>query len=295
MLTSDQKPMFRFLAVQTIASVIGLQAWTILFNNFAAEVAGLDGGQVGIVQSVREVPGFLALLVVFLLLVIREDRLSALSVIILGFGTALAGFFPSFGGLLATTLIMSFGFHYFETTNQSLTLQYFDAPTSPLVFGRLRSLAAAASIAVGAFIFFFNPIFGYRGLFLTVGALTAAAGLWGLLQQPARHPRAPQHRRMVFRRRYLLFYFLTFMAGARRQIFIAFSVFLLVRIFGFTVMEIALLFLVNNLINYVAAPLLGRAIVHYGERRILCSSLFRVGNGMKGVYPTLEVLLHHES
>jgi predicted MFS family arabinose efflux permease len=269
MLTPDQRPMYRFLAVQTIASIIGLQAWTMLFNNFAVEMAGLDGAQVGIVQSVREIPGLLALLVVYVLLVLREDRLSALSIVFLGIGTALAGFFPTFGGLLITTLVMSFGFHYFETTNQSLTLQHFDAATAPLVLGRLRSLAAAASIGIGLFILALTPVLGYVGLFLVVGTMTAAAGGWGLLRAPAQRPTAPQHRHMVLRRSYSLFYVLTFLAGARRQIFIAFSVFLMVKVFTFTITEITVLFIINNAINYLAAPLLGRAIVRFGERRIL--------------------------
>ena len=79
-----QEPMYRYLLVLTIASAIGLQGWQTLFNNFAVEVAGLNGSQVGIIQSVREVPGFLALLAVYFLLLVREHRLSALSVLCLG-------------------------------------------------------------------------------------------------------------------------------------------------------------------------------------------------------------------
>ena len=125
MVSSQQRPMLRFLIVQTAASVVGLQCWQILFNNFAVDVAHLDGLQVGVLGSVREIPGFLALLAVFVMLVVREHRLSSLSIVCLGIGTALTGMFPSFSGLVVTTLVMSFGFHYFETTNQSLTLQYF--------------------------------------------------------------------------------------------------------------------------------------------------------------------------
>lgn len=157
MISQEQKPMLRFLFVLTTASVIGLQTWMILLNNFAVEVVGLNGQHIGAIQSVREIPGFLALLAVYFMLVIREHRLSAIAIVFLGVGTAAAGYFPTYGGLLTTTLIMSFGFHYYETTNQSLTLQYFDKKTSPLVFGRLRSLAAAANIVVGVLIFMFGP------------------------------------------------------------------------------------------------------------------------------------------
>ncbi len=131
MIDERQRPMFRFLIVLTISAVVGLQTWMVLFNNFAVEVGGLEGRQVGIIQSVREIPGFLALLAVYIMLILREHRIAALAIILLGLGTAATGFFPSFSGLLATTLLMSFGFHYFETMNQSLVLQYFNQSTSP--------------------------------------------------------------------------------------------------------------------------------------------------------------------
>jgi len=261
--------MLRFLLVLTTASVIGLQTWMILFNNFAVEVVGFTGRHIGVAQSVREIPGFLALLAVYVMLVLREHRLSALSIVFLGIGTAAAGYFPTYGGLLATTLIMSFGFHYYETTNQSLTLQYFDQYTSPLVFGRLRSIAAAANIVTGVLIFLLSPLLGYKYMYLAMGGAVTAAGIWALLQDPTHKNIAVQHKKMILRRRYSLYYFLTFMAGARRQIFIAFSVFLLVKVFHFTVREVTVLFIVNNLINYFLSPLIGKAIVRFGERYVL--------------------------
>lgn len=269
MIEHEQKPMLRYLIVLTIASVVGLQTWMILFNNFAVELAGLNGQQVGGIQSVREIPGFLALLVVYVLLVIREHRLAALSIILLGIGIAATGLFPSYAGLLATTLLMSFGFHYYETVNQSLTLQYFSKRTSPLVFGRLRSLAAASTIIASLLIFLLGGMVSYTTIYLLLGGLVAVAGLWALFQDPTHDKIAVQHRKMIFRRRYLLYYFLTFMAGARRQIFIAFSVFLLVKVFDFSVREVTMLFIVNNSINYFLSPLIGRAIVRFGERLVL--------------------------
>ncbi|MDQ1333317.1 MAG: hypothetical protein QG552_267, partial [Thermodesulfobacteriota bacterium] len=66
-----------------------------------------------------------------------------------------------------------------------------------------------------------------------------------------------------------LFYFLTFMAGARRQIFMAFAVFLLVEKFRYTVQEVTILFVVNNLVNYFLSPFIGNCIIRFGERKVL--------------------------
>jgi predicted MFS family arabinose efflux permease len=267
-------PMFRFLAILSIAATVGLQAWRTLFNNFAVEVVHLEGNHIGIIQSVREIPGFLALLVIYIILILKEHRLSALSIAILGLGVGITGVFPSYTGLIATTMIMSFGFHYFETTNQSLTLQYFDKDSSPLVIGKLRSYGAAANVAVGITIYLISYILSYEATFGLIGFVIVIVGIWGMLQNPTREGLPVQHKKMIFRRKYWLYYFLTFMSGARRQIFVAFAVFLLVIKFKFSIQDITMLFILNNTITYFLNPLIGKAIIRFGERRVLSLEYF---------------------
>ena len=266
--------MFRFLMVLTICSTIGLQAWLTLFNNFAADQVGLTGREVGVIQSVREIPGLLTFLAVFVMMIVQEHRLSVLSVLFLGVGLGLTGMFPSYAGLMITTLIMSFGFHYYETTNQSLTLQYFDKQTSPWVFGKLRSIAAASNIGIGIFIYLLTAVLDFAQTYLIIGGMIIVAGIWAFTRNPTDLNIIPQHKKMIFRKKYWLFYFLTFMAGARRQIFMAFAVFLLVKRFQFTVQEVTILFVINNLINYFLSPLIGRSIIRFGERKVLSLEYF---------------------
>jgi len=267
-------PMFRFLAILSIAATVGLQAWRTLFNNFAVEIVHLDGNHIGIIQSVREIPGFLALLVIYIILILKEHKLSALSVAILGIGVGLTGYFQSYVGLIITTMIMSFGFHYFETTNNSLTLQYFEKEKSPLVIGKLRSYGAATNIVVGIFIFLLSYFLSYKATFTFVGMLILFVGFWGFTKNPTREGMPVQHKKMIFRWKYWLYYLLTFMAGARRQIFVAFAVFLLVKKFEFSIQQITLLFVLNNIINYFLNPLIGKAIVKFGERKVLSVEYF---------------------
>ena len=267
-------PMFLYLMVLTIASSMGLQGWRTLFDNFSVRVVGLDGAQVGIIQSVREIPGFLALLVIFVMLLVKEPRVSSLSILTLGIGVGITGLFPSFFGLMATTVIMSLGFHYFETTSQSLTLQYFDKKMSPMVFGRLRSLSAASNIAVGIMIFVLATYLTYEQIYFVLGGLILLAGLWSFSRNPSSPDMPLQHRKMIMRKRYWLYYVLTLLAGARRQIFVAFAVFLLVKKFDFSVQEITALFVINNVINYFLSPLIGKAILRFGERTVLSTEYF---------------------
>ncbi|MGD1975891.1 MAG: MFS transporter [Desulfobacterales bacterium] len=266
---TKKNPMYRYLIVLTISSTVGLQAWLTLFNNFAVDVAGLNGHHVGMIQSIREIPGFLALLAVFVIMFIKEYRLSALSILTLGLGVAMTGLFPSFFGLILTTLIMSFGFHYYETTNMSLTLQYFDEEVSPWVFGKQRSYAAASNIAVGILIYLFVFLLDFTKIYLLFGSLIIAAAIWAVLQDPSDKTIIPQRKNMIVRRKYGLFYFLTFMAGARRQIFMAFAVLLMVQKFKYSVQEVTILFVVNNISNYYLSPLIGKSIIRFGERKVL--------------------------
>lgn len=264
-----RNPMYGYLLLLTVCSTAGLHVWRTLFDNFAVNIVNLDGSHIGIIQSVRELPGFLALLVVYVLLLVKEHKLSALSVLVLGIGVTLTGMLPSFYGLIFTTLIMSFGFHYFETTNQSLTLQYFDQQTAPLVFGKLRSYAAATNVMCGLTIIILAPYLTYQQFYLLFGSSIIVASAWALTRNPTTTNLVPQRKEMVLRKRYWLFYCLTFMSGARRQIFVAFAVFLLVKKFSFSISEIAALFLLNNIVTFFVSPYIGKWIVRFGECRVL--------------------------
>ena len=124
---------------------IGFSTWLALLNNFTVEVANFSGIEIGWLQTVREIPGFFAVGVIFVLLVMREQTLALLSLVGLGAAAAVTAMFPSFAGLLITTLIGSFGFHYFETVNQSLQLQWLDKKRAPQIIGWLVAAGSAAS------------------------------------------------------------------------------------------------------------------------------------------------------
>ena len=111
-------------------------------------------------------------------------------------------------------------------------------------------------------------------MFLIGGLVIIGIALWAFLQHPTDKNIPVQRKRMVIRKRYWLYYTLTFLAGARRQIFVAFAVFLLVKRFHFSVQEVTILFIVNNIINYFLSPLIGKAIIRFGERKVLSTEYF---------------------
>lgn len=254
-----------------VAATLGFSVWQALLNNYAIEQAAFTGREIGILQSLREVPGFLAFTTVFVLLIIREQAFAIVAVALLGLGVALTGFLPSEYGLYFTTVLMSTGFHYFYTVQQSLTLQWIEKERAPEVMGRLSAASSVAALLAFGTVWLGMSRLGldYRLLYLLAGGAVVVLALVAALGFP-RFPQAvPQRKQLLMRRRYWLFYALTFMSGARRQIFVVFAGFLMVEKFGFSAANIALLFLVNHVINTWAAPRIGRLIGRFGERPML--------------------------
>jgi len=267
---SWQKPEI-LLFLMAFAVPLSFAAWQALLNNFAIERAAFSGKEMGMLQSLREIPGFLAFGVVFVLLLIREQSLAILALLLLGLGTALTGFFPSVVGLYCTTVLMSLGFHYYETIQTSLAQQWIPKDRDAETFGRLIAVGSLSAIIVFVLIWIGTNLFelAYRWLYFSFGGMTIVIALlaWALFPQFKQH--TVQHKHMVLRRRYWLYYALVFMAGARRQIFMVFAGFLMVEKFGFSVSNIAMLFLLNATLNVLFARKIGRLIAKFGERNAL--------------------------
>lgn len=260
-----------FLVLTAIAMPISFSTWQALFNNFAHDVAGLEGDGVGFIQSFREVPGFLSFTVIMLLVFFREQRFALASLVLLGIGTMITGFYPSFWGLMMTTFVMSVGFHYFESLHQSLTLQWIDKKTAPEVMGKIVSARSIAALVSFGLIYLMLDTAGMdlKWVYLIGGGVSVAIGLYCWFGFPEFKAAVEQSKQIVIRKRYWLWYALVFMSGARRQIFVVFAGFLMVQKFGFTAGQMSLMFLANMAMTIYLAPKIGRMIGRLGERRML--------------------------
>lgn len=259
------------LLLMALASPLAFATWMALLNNFVVERAGFNGLDIGVLHVVREIPGFLAFLVIYILLVLREQTLALAALVVLGVGTAATGFLPSYWGLLLTTVVSSIGFHYYETVNQSMQLQWIDKQRAPRVLAQLQTAASIASLAAfgGIILATRAGILPYEALYLAGGGACALIGLIAWAAYPRFEGPHPQGKRLVLRSRYWLFYVLTFLAGARRQIFVVFAPFMMVERFGLHVHELTGLMLVNFLGVIVFSPIAGRLVQRFGERSAL--------------------------
>ena len=245
--------------------------WMALINNFSVESASFTGREIGILQSLREIPGFLAFTAIFVLLFIKEQRFALVSLLLLSIGVFLTGYFPSVLGLYITTVVMSIGFHYFETMNQSLTLQWIKKEEAPHFMGKALAMRAAASILVFGSMWLMLEQFNvtYKTIYTLFGGLGIILVLFLWWSFPQFSISVEQKKTIVLKKSYWLYYLLTFLSGARRQIFVVFAGFLLVEKFDYSAASIALLFLANYVFNLFFAARIGKLIGRIGERRAL--------------------------
>lgn len=260
-----------FLILTTILMALTFSGWLALLNNFAVEKANFSGAEIGMLQSLREIPGFLAFTAIFLLLVLKEQTLSLIALCLLSIGVAITGLFPFEIGLYATTVLMSIGFHYFETVNISLSLQWLTKQETPKFLGQLISIKSLVSLMVYASVWSFFSIFmlDFSTVYLIFGGIGFLLFVWLWVYFPQFENPVEQHKKLILRKRYWLYYSLTFFSGARRQIFMVFAGFMMVEKFHYDASDIALLFIVNHLLNLYIAPKIGSLIGRIGERRAL--------------------------
>ena len=264
------------LILMAVALPLAFSVWSALLNNFVVEVIRFDGLDIGVLHTIREIPGFFAVGVISILLFVREQTLALSMLALLGIATAVTACFPFLSGILTVTLLSSVGFHFFETVNQSLQLQWFSKEEAPSKLGKLMAYGSAATLIAYIFI-----ILGWEKLNLSFNSAYMLAGLScfalaviGYICFPHFKAPVPQTKKMVIRKRYWLYYLLQFLSGARRQIFVVFAGFMMVERFGMDVQQLTTLYLINLILNIGLAPLLGRAVARYGERNALVVEYF---------------------
>lgn len=265
-----QRPV-TLLFLFAMALPVAFSTWSALLNNFVIEVANFDGSDIGWLHTVREIPGFFAIGVIALIMVMREQVLGIVALVMLGVATAITAYFPSMAGILTITMLSSIGFHYFETVNQSLQLQWIDIKRAPQMLGWLTAAGSGATLIAYLLIVGTWKTYdlSYAFVYMVAGGFTTCVAVVAYFAYPQFESPHPQLKTFVLRRRYWLYYALQFMSGARRQIFVVFAGFMMVELFGLEVHQITQLYLINLVVNIIFAPLMGRLVSLFGERRAL--------------------------
>ena len=257
--------LFLSLAVAFVGFAIVLQ--TSLNSNFLVGEIGISGRQAGFLEAVRESCGIAAFGILALIAGLGEPLVATIVLLFVWLGLSGYAFVPTYGWVMAMSVVWSQGLHLWMPLPSSMTLALAEPGRSGARLGQVGAAGALGS-AAGLLLAFGLTQLGVtiRPLYLVAGAAALVASLACLgIPRVIRTPK----QKLVFRRRYLTYYVLNFLEGWRKQITNAFAGFLLVRVHGATLPEMILLWTAIQAIGYVASPRIGRLIDRLGERRVL--------------------------
>jgi len=250
---------------------IGFHIWRIVFNNYAVEYFDASPTEIGIIQAVREIPGLLAFGVGALAIYMTESRITSLSIVAVGIGLLLSGFAPSIFALGLATFVLSIGFHYFEPTNTSQLLMLAGANQFGRVQGRYRSFESMAGLLGAGLVLSLTLVLDYRETFYIIGGVVVLVGIYLALALPPNRGKT-ERRRIALKKKYWLYYTLSFLRGCRRHIFTTFAIFLLVKNYELSITAVSTIYLINNCATIFTHRLMGQISDRFGERNILAGS-----------------------
>ena len=255
---------FRIIMMAAFCMALSWSLYQATFNNFVGEELKISATELGVLNSIREIPGLLALTLSAILLYITENKMAAVSLFIFGVGFCGIAFSNSFMQLIFPTLIMSTGFHFFYPLRSSITIDISAAGSRAEGLGRIGSVEALAALCAFGFVLAFVDHFEYRGIFLAAGVAAFAGAAVLTPMKEIQHTQERKH--IIVKRKYLNYYFLEFFSGCRRHIFTTFAIFSLVVIHGLSVKYVTVLLIVNNIVNLYTRTKIGKLIDQFGEK-----------------------------
>ena len=262
------KSLIAAMMVTYFAHYFSFNLWHTTFNNFAVELFGVTGEQIGLLQSLREIPGFLVFSVFLLIFLFSEVGTLGMSTIILGAGLIATALSQSFLTLVLSSILMSVGFHYFYTLNNAVVLMVAEKEKAAHTLGKFRSVGSLSAILAMGVVFLLVERVGFRALYIGAGAVAIAFGAVTLFRRSGGGS-LPQKRKIAFRKQYWLYYALSFLEGSKKHISSTFTIFLLVSIFEISAKNISILFMINSIITIYTHQRLGRVIDRIGEQKTL--------------------------
>ena len=260
-----------FFLVSTLLGAAGTGIFFSSLNNFLADTYDITASQRGLVETIREIPGMLLFMLMAPLAAFREAWILFSALFTVAAGIAGVAFLSS--DVIAVTawlFVWSVGAHMAMTLRESFCVAFSDPGRRGSLFGIVRSLRSLGAIIGAACIWagIGRLGLGYGVLYLGAAVLTVLSAIFVLFIQDRGHT-GIRRKPFVFKRKYSLFYLLAVLFGVRKQIFLVFGPWVLIRIFHQDAPAMARLFLVSAAVGMMVKPFLGKLIDILGERKVL--------------------------
>jgi MFS family permease len=240
------------------------------FNNFLSDRFDIAADARGYLEFPRELPGFLTALFAGALFFMAETHIAAISALCVGVGMiGIAIWGGTWWVMIALMTLWSTGAHLMMPVRSSVSMELARAGQKGRRLGQIQGAGIAASVIGCALVWLIMDLTPKNySLVYIIGGLVAiaAAVLFFMMRMPGAHLGRPK---FVWRWEYRLYYMLAFLFGARKQIFITFGPWVLVKIFHQEAVIFAKLWIAAAVLGVIFQPALGRAIDRFGERKVL--------------------------
>jgi predicted MFS family arabinose efflux permease len=188
----------------------------------------------------------------------------------------------SYTALIAVALVASTGFHSWFPVSSAMGMALVAREDSGRILGRMRSVASLAGVVGMGAVILLSDRLGLRPFYLMSGVALALGAILVLRLPTDIGATMAGTSRMVFKRRYWLYYVLVFFEGSRMQVFFTFGTWVLVQHYQVTAAQLSMLMLVNRLVSFIGAPRVGDLIDRLGERVVLSASYLGLAAGFVG-------------
>lgn len=243
-----------------------------IFNNFLSDVFHITVSQRTLLEFPRELPGFLVVFVSGLLFFLGDVRIAAIANIFAAAGLMGLGYLSGeFGIMVGWMTLFSMGQHLYMPVSSTIGMNLAEEGQLGKVLGRINGINTAAFLVTslviaGVFKWF---TIDYRIAFTIQAVAYMASAITIFTMTP--HKMVQKGFKWIVRKEYNLYYLLCMVFGARKQIFITFGPWVLIKIFHQGVSTFAILGFVIAGIGIFAKPYIGHLIDELGEKFVLAT------------------------
>ena len=243
---------------------------TSIANNFFNDVFHITVTQRTILEIPREFPGLMVVFVSGALMFLGDIRIAFAATLLASLGMICLGTLSSSFGVMMIWLVMySMGQHLFMPLSNSIAMSLSDKGGIGKVLGTMNGLNTAVFLAtslVTALVFRFVKV-NYAVTY-TVGALGyLGAAILIFRMKPLKIEK--KRSKIFLKKEFSVFYVLSVVNGARKQIFLTFGPWVLIKVFGQGVSTFAAIGFATAAIGIFFKPYVGRLIDRRGEKFVL--------------------------
>lgn len=264
-----------FLLAAVFMFYLGDSAYGYLFNNYLEQVHKIGTDARGLLEFPRELPGFLSVFVLSALFFMGEGAIAALASFLLAGGLiamTLPGFVSSYWLLILWITVTSFGQHFFLVVVDAIVLHNSSPENRSLRLGQMKGLITAAGLAASIFIWvkwkYVNTNFNVDFLFAAAACIIAGIIFMSVKVGDFKKCKSWKER-IVFKKKYMLYYALETFFGARKQIFLTFGFWLMVSTLSKSADYMGITMFAAGVFGLFFRPFIGKMIQVFGERRAL--------------------------